>query len=238
MRIRLNMKRTVLFTALLAFALVALLPLRIVAGWYALEGRGLAAREANGSLWLGALKEAQFGALPLGDLQARLNVLPLFLGRARLSLSRDQPDDRFGGAVTVSRHDFGVDDVTGRLRTGAIFAPIPIAMLDLADVSAHFDGGQCSSAEGEVRAVFAGHMAGLMLPSGLRGSVRCSEGALLLPLVSQSGMEQVNLRFMADGRWRIDLAVRSFDPATATSLTAAGFMPSGGTLVRRVEGSF
>jgi general secretion pathway protein N len=238
MRIRLEMKRIVLFLALLAFALVALLPLRIVAGWYALEGRGLAAREASGSLWLGALKEARFGAVPLGDLRARLNILPLFLGRARLSLSRDAAEDRFDGAVTVSRHAFGVDDVTGQLRTGALFVPIPIASLDLDGVTAHFDGGQCSHAEGEVRAMLAGDTAGLILPSGLRGSARCADGALLLPLASQTGMEQLNLRIMADGRWRIDLSVRPTDPAAMTPLAAAGFVPSGGALVRRVEGSF
>lgn len=238
MRIRLNMKRGVFFIAALAFALVALLPLRLVVGWYGLEGRGLAAREATGTLWLGALKEAQFGAVPLGDVRARLNILPLLLGRARLSLSRDEADGRFDGAVTVSRHGFGVDDLNGQLRTGAMFAPVPIASLDLADLSAHFDGGLCSHAEGEVRAVMAGEMAGLLLPSGLRGSARCAEGALLLPLASSTGMEQVNLRVQADGRWRIDISVRPSNPAAATPLTAAGFVPSGGALVRRVEGSF
>jgi general secretion pathway protein N len=238
MRIRLPLGRTAFFIAALAFALVALLPLRVVVGWYGLDGRGLAAREATGSLWLGALREAQFGAVPLGDLKARLNLLPLFLGRARLSLSRDEPEGRFEGAVTVSRHSFGVDDVTGQLRTGAMFAPLPISSLDLADVTAHFEGGMCTHAEGEVRAAFAGEMAGLLLPSGLRGSARCAEGALLLPLTSQTGMEQVNLRFQADGRWRIDLAVRPADAGTVAPLVSAGFMPSGGAYVRRIEGSF
>jgi general secretion pathway protein N len=238
MRIRLNMKRSVFFLAALAFALFALLPLRLVIGWYGLEGRGLAAREATGTLWMGALKEAQFGRVALGDLNARLNILPLFIGRARLSLSRDEAEGRFEGAVTVSRHGFGVDDLNGQLRTGAMFAPVPIATLDLGDVTAHFDGGLCSHAEGEVRAAFAGGMAGLVLPAGLRGTARCAEGALLLPLASSTGMEQLNLRFQADGRWRIDLSVRPSDPAAATPLTAAGFVPSGGALVRRVEGSF
>lgn len=238
MRVRLNMKRSVFFLAALAFALFALLPLRLVIGWYGLEGRGLAAREATGTLWLGGLREAQFGAVPLGDVRARLHILPLLLGRAKLSLSRDEAEGRFDGAVTVSRHGFGVDDLNGQLRTGAMFAPVPIAALDLADVSAWFDGGLCSHAEGEVRAAFAGGMAGLALPAGLRGTACCAEGALLLPLASSTGMEQLNLRLQADGRWRIDLVVRPGDPAAATPLTAAGFVPRGGALVRRVEGSF
>ena len=238
MRIRLPLRRTVFFVAALAFALVALLPLRVAAGWFALGGRGLAAREARGSLWLGALKEAQFGAVPLGDLNARLNVLPLFLGRARLSLSRDEADGRFEGAVTVSRHGFGLDDLTGQLRLGALFAPLPLATLDLDDVSAHFAGGLCDHAEGGVRAGLSGDLAGMLLSSGLSGSARCAEGALLIPLASQTGMEQLNLRFEADGRWRIDLLVRPTDPAAQGRLAAAGFAAGLGGYVRRIDGNF
>ena len=238
MRLRLPLGRTAFVLAALAFALVALLPLRVAAGWFDLGGRGLAAREASGSLWSGALKEAQFGAVPLGDLKARLNLWPLFLGRARLQLSRDGPDGRFEGAVSVTRHTFGLDDLNGQIRLGALFAPLPLATLDLARVSAHFAGGQCQSAEGEVRAGLAGDVAGIMLASGLRGTARCAEGALLLPLASQAGMEQLNLRIRADGRWRIDLLVRPTEPAAAGRLAAAGFSASGGNYVRRIEGSF
>jgi len=88
-----------LFLAAFAFAMVALIPLRTGAGWV---GSGLAAREASGSIWLGMLKEARFGPVPLGDLKARLNILPLFLGRARLSLSREgEGQGPFEGALTV-----------------------------------------------------------------------------------------------------------------------------------------
>ena len=46
---------------------MALVPLRAALGWFDVGGRGLAAREAAGTLWRGALKEAQFGRVPLGD---------------------------------------------------------------------------------------------------------------------------------------------------------------------------
>jgi general secretion pathway protein N len=239
MRIRLPLRRAVFFLSVMAVALIVLLPLRVAAGWFALNGRGLAAREAAGSLWLGTLKEAQFGAAPLGDVHARLNLLPLFLGRARLSLWRDEADGRFEGAISVSRHSFGLDDLTGQLRVGALFAPLPLATLDLVDVTAHFEGGVCDFAEGEVRAGLAGEVGGILLPGGLRGTARCAEGALLLPLASQSGMEQANLRFAADGRWRIDLLIRPTDPAAIARLAAAGFSAGpGGAYVRRLDGSF
>lgn len=239
MRVRLPLRRTVFFLAALAVALVVLLPLRAAIGWFDLGGRGLAAREAEGSLWFGKLRETQFGPVALGDVDARLNLLPLFIGRARLSLSRDEAaGGRFSGAITVSRHSFGLDDLEGQLRTGALFAPLPVTTLDLAQVTAHFDNGLCESAEGEVRAGLSGDISGIVLPSAMRGSVRCAEGALLLPLTGQSGLEQINIRISAGGRWQAEFIVRPTDPAAIERLTAAGFAAGPGGYVRRIDGSF
>ena len=236
MRIRLPLKRTVFFLAAFAFAVVALIPLRVAVGWFG--GEGLAAREAEGSIWLGVLKEAQLGPVPLGDVRARLNILPLLIGRARLSLSRDEPDGHFEGAVSVSRHSFGLEDMTGQFRTGTLFAPVQISALDLDDVSVHFDNGQCESAEGRVRATASGEIAGISVPNGLAGDARCAEGALLLPLTGQAGLGQLNLSIRADGAYRIDLIVRQADPTLVPRLTAAGFQPSAEGYSRRIEGHF
>ena len=236
MRFRLPMRRTVFFLAAFAFALVALIPLRIAAAWFG--SGGLAAREANGSIWLGVLKEAQFGPVALGDVKARLNVLPLLLGRARLSLSRDEADGRFEGAVSVSRHSFGVDDLTGQVRAGTLFAPVPIGALDFDDLSVTFADGLCESAEGRVRATVSGEIGGIALPGGLAGDSRCAQGALLLPLASQSGLGQANLAIRAEGSYRLDVVIRQIDPSLAPQLTAAGFRPSAGGYTRRIEGHF
>jgi general secretion pathway protein N len=236
MRFRLPMRRTVFFLAAFAFALVALIPLRVAVGWFG--PAGLAAREADGSIWLGVLKEAQFGPVALGDVRARLNILPLLLGRARLSLSREDQNGRFEGAVSVSRHSFGVEDLTGQIRAGTVFAPVPLAAFDLDDVSVRFAGGLCDSADGRVRAAISGEMGGLALPGGLAGDARCAQGALLLPLASPSGMGQLNLAISGDGAYRIDLVVRQTDPSLIPRLTAAGFQPSRDGYSRRIEGHF
>ncbi|MBV9884778.1 MAG: type II secretion system protein N [Sphingomonadaceae bacterium] len=236
MRVRLPLRPTIFFLAAFAFSLVALIPLSAAVGWFGVEG--LAAREATGSIWLGMLKEAQLGPVPLGDVRARLNFWPLLLGRARLSLSRDEPDGRFEGAVSVSRHSFGIEDMTGRFRTGALFAPVPVSMLDLDDVSAHFESGQCESAEGRVRATASGELAGIPLPTDLAGNIRCAEGALLLPLASQTGIGQLDLSIRADGSYRLELIVRQADPALVPRLAAAGFQPSAQGYSRRIEGHF
>ena len=239
MRFRLPLKRTVFFLAALVLALLVLLPLRMAAGWFDMGGKGLAAREVEGSLWSGRLREAQFGPVLLGDVDARLNVLPLFLGRARLSLHRDEAaGGALDGAILVTRHSFGLEDVTGQLRTGALFAGLPIATLDLADVSVRFEGERCESAEGEVRAGLAGQIGGMALSPTLSGVLRCQNGAALLPLAGQSGMEQVNLSIQASGRWRAEIVLRPTDPAAIQRLTAAGFVPGAGGYVRRIDGSF
>jgi general secretion pathway protein N len=208
MRIHLPMGRTAAFLGAFAFALVALLPLRLAADWFGLADRGFAARAATGSVWLGAFREAQFGPVPVGDVTARLNGLPLLIGRARVSLSREGDSDPLHGAVTLSRHGFGIDDATGRVPAGALFAPLPVVGLELDDVSFGFANGQCARAEGNVRAAVAGEINGVALPSGFSGAISCAGDAVALPLASQTGIERLVLRLYADGRHRADLETR------------------------------
>ncbi len=237
MRIRLPLGRTLFFICAFLFSLVALLPLRLALDGLALDDRGFAAREAKGSLWLGALSEAQFGSVALGDLKASLRTLPLLLGRARIDVERLDEERPFKGSATLSRTRFGVDDLTGSVDIGPALAPLPIASLDLGDLTAHFADGLCSSAEGLVKAAVAGEVAGLALPAGLSGNARCDQGALLLPLASQAGSEALNIRLHEDGRYQVELAVRPADDSMRDRLVAAGFQLAGGSYVLRASGS-
>lgn len=205
MRLRLRWWREIFFLCALLFSLAALLPLRVALGWLGYADKGLAAREARGSIWLGALAEARFGTVPLGDVATRLRVLPLLVGRARLDL--EQSDGGLSGGVTVSRHGFGIDDASGRIEASAL-ADLPPPTLDLSDVSVRFGDGLCVHAEGLVRARFAGELVGVPLTAGFSGEARCDGSALLLPLVSQSGGDRLDVRMFADGRYRIDVALR------------------------------
>ncbi len=230
--------RIACFAVLFVLALVATLPLRVAAGWLGLDERGLAARMATGSVWSGRLSEAQLGRVPLGDLAARLRALPLLTGSARVVLARPGELDSFDGALSVSPGGFGVDGMTGRLRVAALFAPLPISAIELEGVSAGFTGGQCRRAEGQVRAMLAGEIAGLSLPSGFTGTATCADDAVLIPLASQTGMERLALRLFADGRYRIDLNVRPTNETMRAALSAAGFTAGEGGFTRHVDGRF
>jgi general secretion pathway protein N len=215
------------------FSLLALLPLRLALDRFGFDDRGLTARAATGSLWSGALQEAQIGPVPLGDLGARLHVLPLFLGRARLSLHSAEPGG-FAGAVVVTRHSFGFDDVSARLRVGALFAPLAVPTLDFDDLSGVFTSGRCTHAGGRIRAALSGAAGN----AGLEGQARCAGDALLLPLASPSGTERLNIRLFADGRYQAEALVRPADPAVRGALVAAGFRTVGSGLGMRVDGAF
>jgi general secretion pathway protein N len=235
--IRLATGRRALFGAMLAIALLALVPMRAVLGWVGLGDLGLTAREATGSLWAGRLVEARFGAVALGDLDARLAFWPLLLGRARLELD-GEGERPLSGAVTVSRHRLGLDDMTANLVTGQLFAPLPVTTLDLEDATVHFRDGLCEKAGGRVRATLAGEAGGVALPQTLSGPARCEAGALVLPLASQAGTEQATLRIGGDGRYRAEFALRSPDPASIARLQAAGFIGGANGYVLGVEGRF
>lgn len=235
MRLRGNRGRIAFFLAAFLFASIALLPLRLAVDWLGLEEKGFAAREAAGSLWLGSFAEAQFGAVRMGDVQARLRSLPLLLGRARIDLTRGGDAAPFDGAVTVSRHGFGIDDLSARLDLGG---GLPVEALDVADLSVRFAGGTCAAAEGLVTARLGPHFAALLAAQGLSGNARCDGGTLLLPLRSQSGQEALDLRLLGNGAWRGALIVRSADPAAGARLAAAGFSRADGAYRLAVSGEF
>jgi general secretion pathway protein N len=219
MRLRLRWWRELFFLGALLFSLVALLPLRFALDRLGFGERGLTAREAVGSVWLGALAEARFGEVPLGDVGTRLRALPLIAGRARLDLA--QRDDGLKGGVTVSRHGFGIDDVSGSVEAPP-FGPLPPTALDLADLSLRFSDGLCAAADGRLTLRARGELGGLALAAGFSGEARCDGPAVLLPLKSQSGSDRLDIRLFADGRYRVDAALR----------------PGGALHSQRFEGSF
>ena len=239
-RLRLKTGPVALFCAVFVVALIALLPLRLALGWFDFGDSRLAARDATGSVWWGSVREAQIGGVGLGDLDASLSPWPLFVGRARINLASPSTDATrdIHGAISVSRHAIGIDDMTAHFPAGAAFAPLPIGAIDLDDVSVRFVDGQCETGEGRVKALLDGDVAGIGLAQSMSGTARCDAGALLLPLASQSESEQIALRLWQTGRFRAELAVKSTDATVAQKLELVGFRtsPRGQELV--VEGKF
>lgn len=231
MRIRVPTRRIVLFIALFALALVIFLPLRLVLGTF--DG-AFSAREATGTAWAGSVKEARIGPATLGDLDARIAPLPLLIGRGRIEVERPiASPDRLAGALGLSSNRQSAESVTGVIPVESVFGLLPIASLELTDLTVRFRDRQCDRAVGSVRANLSGEAAGLALPTGLSGAARCDRGALLLPLTS--GANGLALRIFGDGRYEAQLSTQATEPAAVARLTAAGFTsgPSGFVLTLR-----
>jgi len=237
-RIRLKTGPAAFFGAAFVIALIVLLPLRLAMGWFDLGNTGLTARQVSGSVWHGNLREASFGGVALGDLHAGLSPFQLLVGRARINLSGQGSGAPLHGAIGVSRHSFGVDDLTASLPAGTVFAPVPVSALDFDDVSVRFQDGNCEKAEGRVKATLSGDLAGVSLGQGMSGTARCDAGALLLPLVSQAGTETIALRLWGTGRFRAELTVQPSDSAEIQKLVLSGFQATSKGYTLAIEGRF
>ncbi|QLC21291.1 type II secretion system protein N [Parasphingopyxis sp. CP4] len=230
--------RIILFGAVFIVALLALLPMRTGMEWLGLSDRGVAARSADGSVWNGQLIESQFGDAALGNVDAGLNLFPLMLGRARVAVARS-PDNAaifgdFRGTISVS----GISDMNATLPADWLFAPLPVSALELENVTVEFDNGQCADADGLVRARIGGSLGGIALPEALVGNAACEDDALLLPLISQSGMEQMDVRILADGDFSAELRITVANEDARQQLAQSGFAPGPNGYQMSVQGRF
>lgn len=237
MGLKLSRRARIILMLLVLFGLVLFMPMRIALGLAGLERVGVAARDVRGSIWSGRIDQLMLGTMPVGSVQAALSPVSLLMGRARIDIWRRQGSvDDLAGALTVGLGRVGIDDVTGAVPLGRSFAPLPIGSLTMEDVTAYFSGDRCGHAEGRVRAQMAGQFPGLNLSQGLSGVASCDGEALLLPLVSQSGLEKINLRIWRSGRYVAEMRVETADAGLADALAKVGFADVGGARLLKVEG--
>lgn len=216
-----------IFVGALLLAIVGLVPLRIA---LALTGNMVAARSVEGTVWRGRLVGASLGGQSLGDLDASMSPLALFLGKARVQLD----GALLHGAVVGSFGGQGGDIRMLNLPLSRGFGPVMLTAMDVADAHARFRGHGCAEADGRV---------GFQLKSffgeqRLSGTLRCSGPVLAVDLLSQSAMERLSLRFSDPGRYQATLIVRASDTSQASGLAAAGFRETPVGHVLKFSGAF
>jgi general secretion pathway protein N len=238
MGLTLSRRMRILLILVLLLGLLLFLPMRVALGLAGLERLGVAARDVRGTVWSGGIDQLMLGNMPLGSVRAGLSPISLLMGRARFDVARTNglPDD-IRGAITVGIGRIGIDDVTGAVPLGRTFAPLPVSSLMMEDVSGYFSGDRCGHAEGRVRARLAGQFPGLNLSQGLSGVAACDGDALVLPLVSQSGLEKITLRVWRSGRYVAEMRIETTDATLAGTLGQAGFVASGDAQLLKVEGT-
>jgi general secretion pathway protein N len=226
-------RRIVAGLAVLFIAVAILfMPLRLL-----LPGEAATARKVEGIIWDGSIRDLKVGGLAIGDVNARLHFLPLFLGRAHMSFSRGDAPFAPGvsGAVTRRPGGYSIDGLNASFSVATLLAPLPAENLQFTDFSARFGSGRCAEAAGSVRLTAPVGVAGLDLTNGLLGKPRCDKGDLLIPLLSQSAMEHVDIRIGTDGTYSAMVLLEGDRVEQAATLALAGFRPvSGGyRLVRK-----
>ena len=211
--------------ATLGVCLVIFIPLRAVVG-----GEGVTARKVEGIIWDGSVRDLRLGTLPVGDVNARLLIWPLFLGRAEFLVSRGDAPLAPGITASVARGIGGmsVHDLNATLPVGSLLAPFPAENIQFEGFSARFAAGRCIEAGGQVRLTLSDSVPGLNLQNGMLGKPRCDGARLLLALVSQSGMERADIRLSADGTYTIAVTLDANRGDQAALLNLSGFRPVAG----------
>ncbi|MCP1471062.1 general secretion pathway protein N [Sphingobium sp. OAS761] len=237
MGLRLGRRSRIALLLVLLLGMILFFPLRVALGFSGLDRLGVAARDVSGTIWMGRIDQLMLGNMPIGPVRAGLSPMSLLVGRARFDIARTQGlADDISGALTVGFGRIGIDDVTGPIPLGRTFAPLPVGSLMMEDVTAWYRGDSCGHAEGRVRARMAGQFPGLNLTQGLSGTVTCDGDAILLPLVSQSGLEKIDLRIWRSGRYVAQMRIETADPALSDILALSGFARTGNAQSLRVEG--
>ena len=206
-------------------ALCALTPMGVAANWL-----GISARTSQGVVAIGSLRDAAWGRAAIGDINLRLQPTQLFLGRGAFGLSRGDAPGTPGVSGTVGRGFGGVfvEDMTATLDGRAVANDLEGSDLSLEGLSFQFSGERCASASGVVRIDMSRTPIANAIMGGLIGNAKCSNGDLLLPLLSQSTMEKLVLRLKGNGSYQATLTIIEPSPETANYLQLAGFQPVAG----------
>lgn len=226
-----NRRGKLALAGLALLALIALVPLRLVLGMATPEN--VSARSVEGTVWDGRIADLNAGPLPLGTVHARLEVLPLLIGRAQFAIEREGFTAR-ASTGSVQR----IIRATGTVTLPDGLGELPVTSVGFGDFSMAMARGRCVDAEGTMQLALASPDPLLARPITLSGKARCDKGALLVPMQGPQGMERMTLRMTGDGRWQADLVLAGLPQEAADVLRAAGFEARPGGVGLATSGIF
>lgn len=230
-------RRWIVWTAGIGLiAVTAMLPLRLALDWSDLDRMGVTARQVAGTIWYGRIGEMHVRSQPLGTMEVALDPASLLIGQLSMTFKRmDSTEGPLEGRL-VAGFSRGLVDTTGRIAVGSMFEPIPIAALELQNVTAVFRGGRCLRAGGRVSPVMASAIPGASFGQGLSGPVECDGERARVEIESSSGSERVDFYVQATGDYRAWISVRNPRPDVIGLLSALGFRSSPQGMTLSIDG--
>lgn len=207
------------------FAVLLLMPLG-----FAAQSLGVSARNSQGTIMSGALRDASMGRVHIGDVNARLHWMSLLKGRIGFALERGNAPQSPGISGVVGRSGGGLyaDQLSASIDGKALVKELNGAQLYFEKFSVKFSNGQCSDASGVVRLSFDDSALGAIIRGGMIGKAECRQKDLFLPLMSQSTMERAFVRIKPNGHYLLTLTISEPPADMANALTLAGFQPVAG----------
>ncbi|MGL6043446.1 MAG: type II secretion system protein N [Sandaracinobacteroides sp.] len=228
------MRRIFLFSLGLLLALaagIAVLPL----GWVTTRYLpGLEATSVSGTIWDGRIRGARYQGLPVGDVDAALQVRPLLRGEAEIAFQR--LGEPLSGNATLSRGLRRVTDVTGTITFPAPLGGSAVVLaLDRVALETNAQGS-CRAVSGTVTATLGGlPVIGSVPP--LEGQLRCDGDAFHAPLALADRSVGLDARLWPTGSWQADLAIRNRNPLVLGLLELAGFGRTAEGVALRMAGT-
>lgn len=217
-------------------AATATFPLRVALNLTDMSRIGLSARQVAGTIWHGRLGELHLIHRPLGTFEVALSPAALLLGRASMRFHRlEGLDGPLDGRLVVGARR-GVVGVTGRVAVGDMFAPLPIAALELRDMTVLFRGGRCVQAGGEIAPIIAIPVMEMSFGSGLRGALRCDGERARVTMVGPGGRERLEFYVHSSGAYRGWISIRGTSSEVALGLSLFGFKPTAQGMTLSVDG--
>ncbi len=217
--------------------LVALAPAALVHQIW-LTGQGVSAREVTGTIWRSQWRDVQIAGVTLGHVEARLSPWALLTGAVDARWHVSDPSVTGSGRAHLRGDAWRIEAGMVRVNPaggGTLGPSVPhvwrilaSAPVQIADLTVAGRGGDCVSAEGQVRIAGLADAAaaqGLDAPV-LSGPVRCAGAGLAAELGGTSSALTVSgdVRISAAAAgWHLVLVPQS--PAMTTILTAAGIGP-------------
>ena len=217
-------------------AIIALFPLRLALGLSDMESIGFTARQVQGTIWSGRISELHLRSQPLGAVDVALDPFALVVGNLSMGFNRlDNPEGPLEGRL-VTGFTRGLVDTSGRIAVADMFAPLPVAALEIDKVTVKFRDGRCDQASGQVRPIIAAPIPGVTFDSGLAGVVECDGQRARVRMATPSGAEQLEFYVQDSGAYRGWMSVRNSRPDVAGALSILGFRPSPQGMTLTVDG--